>query len=165
MLILLVFVIVGCNNPAKETNTVDYNLEVVSDEDVLSKEEFSFHMPAPVSNAYLDLSEQKLNELFEKAYLNSTHSGFNLDSDIAVSPMIEKISTMEFDDRPVLSNIQLIGPPKMINDSIDVITVSYQLKSGETKYNDTIKARITKRSITIDDQSLVDMELDFEFNN
>ena len=61
--------------------------------------------------------------------------------------------------------MKLIGTPNVINDSIDKIVLSYDLKLNSTVLTDTISAMITKRIIEIDEQSLIDMQLEFKKEN
>lgn len=164
---LFVVIIVGCNNPTKEASpSEDYRFEAVSDEDVAEESVISaIAMPAPVSNSYLELSEQKLQELFENIYLSQKHSEFGTNSSSSLSRSNEQIAQLEFTDRPVVSNVKLIGSPTMISDSMDEIVMSYELKANGIVLTDTISAIISKTTITIDDQSLIDMQFEFKTDN
>jgi hypothetical protein len=77
----------------------------------------------------------------------------------------EQIAQLEFTDRPVVSNVKLIGSPTMISDSMDEIVMSYELKANGIVLTDTISAIISKTTITIDDQSLIDMQFEFKTDN
>ena len=165
--IILIIVLFDCNNPAKEASPkADYKIEVASDEDV-AEESFVSAMarPAPVSNSYLELSEYKLKELFESIYLDRKHSEFKISSDSTSLQLFDFISSFELTDRPEINNVKLIGTPNVINDSIDKIVLSYDLKLNSTVLTDTISAMITKRIIEIDEQSLIDMQLEFKKEN
>ena len=156
--LLLIF---GCNNSSKETNRqLDYSTEDA--EEVMEKDGlFSFSMPSTISDSYMELTEQKLNEIYEKAYLNEKHTDFKIKIDSSVINLLLNDANLDLSTQPEIKNVRQLGPTKPISDTVDEITISYEVHANQLVQKDTVTARISKSVIEIDGDNYINMNLEF----
>ncbi|WP_422105805.1 hypothetical protein [Winogradskyella sp.] len=114
------------------------------------------------STVNAQLINQKLQDFYDLVALQNEHPEFMEEVSQQLKNFTnDSISNFKTSDFTVIKNVQQIGKTMIINDSIQRIKLSYDKVINNSKRRDTIYAIITKKIITIDNETLMSHKVQF----
>lgn len=150
---------------AMETKRAESAIE--AKEDVIVTEEVeAMEVAADIDYEFSNvLVQQKLQDFFDLLALQNEHPDFNKEVAKQLKNFTkDSINNFKAEDFFIIKNIRQEGAVVMVNDSIQKIKLSYDKVANTAKQSDTIYAIITKKTIEVDDRTLVSNKIQFSKN-
>jgi hypothetical protein len=153
--ILILLSITSCNSGDK--NESFKNLDVLEEESTTSAFEV-----IPEAFNYEALAAHKLQEYFDLLLLEQRHPEFK--SDIRRQLLALSSDSIGFaanTDKITIKNVQQIGASETVSDSIQLLTLSFDIETASTSTRDTLIAKIISKNVMLEDAEVPTTKLYF----
>jgi len=136
---------------AIEEAEIFHEYKVPIDDDM----KFKFNIDNSTNSEYQDLAITKLKEVSDLINLKQQHPEFKEDIEAQLNTLIQKNTTLQFlDSNSSIENISQKGNMEKVSDSIQKMTLHFNIVSGNKTIKDSLNAYITNKSVIIDGNSI-----------
>jgi hypothetical protein len=140
----------SCANNANKKETVSIKTDKAISE--VKKEEF----------LYQQLTNQKLQDYFDLLLLQKNHPEFKNDIIKQLQDISDEQRTISATANNIkIQNIKQIGMPQKLSESVQKLTLSFDIVIGKTRQKDTIFAMINAKKISLDGKEFVSTKVFF----
>jgi len=116
----------------------------------------------PEAFMYQHIYTEKLQNYFDLLHLHTSHPEFREDIEIQLKNISEGTDlSLNYDNKITVNNIQNTGDLKIISDSVSTTTLHFDRVSQGEVTPDSIKAKVIKRVIIINDAEEIATKVTF----
>jgi len=157
LFLLLIFIVASCSKSKQEApiEAIEANEEhmMLEDEPMIANTEVF---------TYQHLIEQKLQDYYDLLALKSQHPEFIEDITLQLEELSEgEISITNNRQKVLIKNVKQIGISEQVSDSIQKITIQFDILNDSISKTDSISAIIKTKKIILEDTKVVSTKIIF----
>ena len=139
---------------ALEEGNLDYEIPIENNENN-DAYKFKFSSNQATNSEYQDLAIQKLKEVSDLIHLQEQHPEFKEDIEAQLNTLIQKDTNLKFlDSTTSIENILQKGNIEKVSDSIQKMTLHFNIVSENKTVTDSLNAFIISKIVIIDGSSV-----------
>ena len=152
--------IVSCAKNEASKSTDAYAVEALEDDiyeyEIAEKDlKLNYNIGKSTNNEYQNLAITKLKEVSDLIHLKQEHPEFKEDIEAQLSALIQKDTNLKFSNSQIsIENISQKGDIKKVSDSVQSVTLYFDIVSEKQTLKDSLNALITTKTVVLDGNSI-----------